>query len=146
LRNAAANLTNRRLKTEQVLPIGLSMDVLQHWLIGACLALFAIAVVVAWWEQLGRRADPPPGDLGSASRAPTVDVNLDAFEAETPTPTTVAAARRIALGETLDRMAQGRARERRSWIETAPMIGPGPPVMPKHDLGERQDEPSPSMY
>ncbi len=93
--------------------------------------LLGLAVVVAWWEHLGRRAGPPPWVPPASARAVTVDLPLDALTA----PAGDADQRRATLGQAMDRMGQAR-QPGDAWVETRPMVNPGAttaaPSVPSH--------------
>ncbi len=102
------------------------------WVVVGGASLMAVAMVVAWWEHVGR-VDPADAassaeeaSTGMLLRAVTVDVSLDALEAESiATPTgNDGAARKMALDGALVRMARtGSVSDARpSWLDTTPMI------------------------
>ncbi|MDZ7589485.1 MAG: hypothetical protein U5L05_02085 [Rubrivivax sp.] len=101
------------------------------FLIGlAFAALLVVAVGVAWWEQTGSagRADAASGP----QHVLVVDLHLDHL-ADLPDPETPPAgdrARRDAvLGHAMTRMAQPPPSSI-AWIETRPMVAPGPRAEP----------------
>ena len=106
------------------------MQSIVSWIGFAAAALLLVAVVVAWWEHMAREAGRAQGHAESAEaarpRVCTVDVALDALTA--PAAEGDIAARREALDGALGRMALAgaHAESRRAWIDTAPMVGPGP--------------------
>lgn len=115
-----------------------AMEAIFSWVGAALGALFVVAVAVAWWEHLVRRASaklPPPT---SAPRVVSVDVSLDSLvEASLPPPATAtpaastppppagdAAERQAALDGAISRMARpaGTAPADPAWTETTPMV------------------------
>ena len=100
------------------------MDGIFAWLGFGAAALFVVAVVVAWWEHLGRGTKPPDDFSSTPPRGMTVDVELDKLQALPPGD---GGRRQQALGGAIARMAG----PRRTWPETTPMVGPGPPVAPQ---------------
>jgi hypothetical protein len=117
-----------------------AMEAIFSWVGAALGALFVVAVAVAWWEHLVRRAStklPPPP---SAPRVLSVDVSLDSLaEASLPpastTPAAIAASappppagdaaeRQAALDGAISRMARpaGTASADPAWTETTPMV------------------------
>ncbi len=108
------------------------MNAVVSWIVQCLAALLFMAVVVAWWEHLGRaeRRREADADLdGGAPAAPrviSVDVDLDA----TPAPIVLegdAATRREVLDGAMSRMSRdgSTAATRSAWIDTAPMVGQG---------------------
>jgi hypothetical protein len=105
------------------------MDAISHWMywIGLGLgALFFVAVVVAWWEHLGRQAAGPLSFAPAPPKVAQVDLNVDAWPEPAAAPASGDQARRQrALGDALERMTQPGAlgEPRRGWVDTKPMIG-----------------------
>jgi hypothetical protein len=109
-----------------------------HGLLGAGALLLFAAVLVAWWEHLGRQSQArAPLEPARPAGPVRVDVELEdlAEPPPSPLPQGDSASRREALGTALDRRVQGReagpAQGRRgTWTDTVPMVGPGPAVEP----------------
>jgi hypothetical protein len=110
------------------------MSLVLSWIAGCLATLLLVAVVVAWWEHLGRLERRQRGNHDGDSVAParpavtSVDVDLGA----TATLTQLegdAATRRELLEATMSRMSRDgsgmAAQSRGAWIDTAPMIGQG---------------------
>ncbi len=128
--------------------------------IGVALAvLFAVAVVVAAWEQYRLLAgrlqawpEPPPSD--HVPLVASVDLDMENF-AKLPLPQGDSADRRAALERTLGKLAQVPAAAAAaagastasanarpfikppatrplSWVDTEPMVGPGPRAEPTY--------------
>ena len=95
------------------------MESLLSWIGIGLAGLLGVAVIVAWWEHLGRNIGPLPVAPATA-RAVSVDVPLDAW----PAPAGDANERRATLGQAMDRMGQARA-QGEAWVETRPMVTPG---------------------
>ncbi len=101
------------------------MEAFFSWVGAALGALFVVAVLVAWWEHLGRNNRRPAAPHAAVpARTVTVDVPLDALTAAPPGD---AAERQAALDEALARMASANAgaaasAEPAAWIETEPMV------------------------
>lgn len=104
------------------------MDVFFSWVAAALGGLFAVAVLVAWWEHLARQARPtshPP--LSSTPRAVKIDVPLDTAHGVL-LPLSDTEQRRTALGGAMERMgrvgqaarAEGKAAGE-GWVKTSPM-------------------------
>ncbi len=111
------------------------MESLLSWIGVAFGALFVVAVAVAWWEHVLRSERPESLPGGTPRRAVSVDVSLDEL-AQGDAP-----ARRAAMDETLARAGQasgGAEIIRGPWIETRPMVGPGPVVEPARRPTEPQ--------
>jgi hypothetical protein len=85
-------------------------------------SLVFAAVVVAWWEHLGRQAAAQFAKTqAKAARAVSIDVELDALEA-TAQGTGDVYERQQTLGGAIARMAGATGT---GWTDTAPMIGMG---------------------
>jgi hypothetical protein len=98
------------------------MSVFFQWSLSGLAGLVFAAIVVAWWEHLGRLALQHEGKTpGYPSRAVTVDVELDALAA-TAQGTGDVYEREQALGGAIARMAGATGQ---GWTDTAPMIGMG---------------------
>jgi hypothetical protein len=101
------------------------MEAFISWVGAALGALFAVAVLVAWWEHLvrnTRRPAAPPAP--TPPRAVSVDMPLDALTPPTPGD---AAERQAALDGALARMASPSTiptpnANTAAWIETEPMV------------------------
>jgi hypothetical protein len=88
------------------------------------LGLLFAAVVVAWWEHLGRQGAAQFAKVqAKAARAVSVDVELDALEASAQGTGDVYE-RQQTLGGAMARMAGATGT---GWTDTAPMIGMGLP-------------------
>ncbi len=103
------------------------MEAFLYWAFLAGAALFGVAVIVAWWEQLGGPGEPQrlaePGE--APPRPVNVDVELDALAASPAHAAGDAQTRRDALDGALGRMSQAAAARRSGWTDTAPSVGPG---------------------
>jgi hypothetical protein len=108
------------------------MSAVFSWIVQGLAALLFLAVVVAWWEHLGREERrrglelDPEGARPAGTRVVSVDVDLEA----TPAPVMLegdAATRREVLDGAISRMSRdgSTAATRSAWIDTAPMIGQG---------------------
>ncbi len=100
------------------------MQGLITWIGTACGALFVVAVAVAWWEHLVRSKQVRTAHQKTSTHAITVDVCLDTLTAEAPGDS---AERRAALDSAIVRMTQpGTPGTRSAWLDTRPMVQPGP--------------------
>ncbi|RVU44464.1 hypothetical protein [Rubrivivax rivuli] len=101
------------------------MEAFFSWVGAALGALFAVAVLVAWWEHLVRNTRHPAAPPETPPpRAVTVDVPLDTLTAPPPGDT---AERQAALDGALQRMASpapaaAPGAEASAWVETEPMV------------------------
>jgi hypothetical protein len=101
-------------------------------------SLVFAAVVVAWWEHLGRQGAAHDAKAqAKAARAASVDVELDALEA-TAQGTGDVYERQQTLGGAMARMAGATGT---GWTDTAPMIGMG---LPNRKSTQDQFEPTAS--
>ncbi len=82
-----------------------------------------MAIVVAWWEHLGRAAAQHDARQPLPRNAATVDVELDALAAA-PLGSGDVYERQQTLGGAMARMAGATGT---AWTDTAPMIGMGSP-------------------
>ena len=102
------------------------MEAFFGWVGAALGALFVAALAVAWWEHLVRTSRPPAPPEPVAPRAMSVDVQLDALDADQPAPApppkaSDAAERRATLNSAMSRMARA-GQEGSAWTETSPMV------------------------
>jgi hypothetical protein len=108
------------------------MSAVFSWIAQGLAALMFVAVIVAWWEHLGRverrrsLVQDPEAARPTRTRVLSVDVDLEV----TPAPVVLegdAATRREVLDGALSRMSRegSTAASRSAWIDTAPMIGQG---------------------
>lgn len=102
------------------------MEAFFGWVGAALGALFVAAVAVAWWEHLVRTSRPPAPPEPVAPRAASVDVQLDALDADQPAPAAPpkasdAAERRATLNSAMSRMARA-GQDDSAWTETSPMV------------------------
>ena len=105
------------------------MQAVLQWVLAAGVALLAIAVLVASWEQLrGEPAPEPAPEPAAPPRTTGVDIELDPALALRGGSGGDGdrQARSRALDSALDRMAQPRPRNPAGWTDTEPMVGPGP--------------------
>jgi hypothetical protein len=102
------------------------------WIAQGLAALMFVAVVVAWWEHLGRverrrsLMQDPEAARPAGTRVLSVDVDLEA----TAAPVVLegdAATRREVLDGAMSRMSRegSTAGSRSAWFDTAPMIVQG---------------------
>jgi hypothetical protein len=102
------------------------------------LGLLFAAVVVAWWEHLGRKGAAQHAKMqAKAARVVSIDVELDALEA-TAQGTGDVYVRQQTLGGAMARMAGATGT---GWTDTAPMIGMG---LPSRKTKQDQFEPTAS--
>jgi len=102
------------------------MEAFFGWVGAALGALFVAAVAVAWWEHLVRTSRPPAPPEPVVPRAVSVDVQLDALDADQPAPApppkaSDAAERRATLNSAMSRMARA-GQDGSAWTETSPMV------------------------
>jgi hypothetical protein len=116
-----ANCATHCLKPGLGGPIPHVMNGFLHWLLSGAASLVLVAVVVAWWEHLGRAAAQHDAKQPLPPRLATVDVELDALVA-LGQGTGDVYERRQTLDGAMARMA-GVAGS--AWTDTAPMIGIG---------------------
>ena len=93
-----------------------------HWIGNLCGGLLGVAVVVAWWEHAGRKANARPDDALTAPATRVVAVDVDLSAPLLPGDRTE---RRIALDSALVRAARrgsSGAEVPPPWLATAPMI------------------------
>ena len=100
------------------------MTVVQ-WAGNLCGGLLGVAVVVAWWEHVGRKgqAHADDGWAPSSPRAVVVGVDVD-VDLSAPASPNDATERRVALDSALVRAARrgGDPAPPPPWLATAPMI------------------------
>jgi hypothetical protein len=109
------------LKPEPGRPIHPVMNGLLDWFLSGAASLVLVAIVVAWWEHLGRTVALHDAKQPLAPRVLTVDVELDALAA-LGQGTGDVYERQQTLDGAMARMA-GVAGS--AWTDTAPMIGIG---------------------
>jgi hypothetical protein len=102
------------------------------------LGLVFAAVVVAWWEHLGRQGAAQHAKMQArAARVVTIDVELNELEASAQGTGDVYE-RQQTLGGAIARMAGATGT---GWTDTAPMIGMG---LPRRKSAQDQFEPTAS--
>jgi hypothetical protein len=123
LRNHGDAEAQATLKPKPARPIHKAMNGLLHWLLTGTASLVFMAIVVAWWEHLGRAAAQHDARQPLPRNAATVDVELDALAAA-PLGSGDVYERQQTLGGAMARMAGATGT---AWTDTAPMIGMGSP-------------------
>jgi hypothetical protein len=110
------------LKAAPNLPKQAAMNGFFHWLLSGFGGLVFSAIVVAWWEHLGRQAKQSQAKAEyKSARVVSVDIELDALAASAQGTGDVYE-RQQALGGAIARMAGAAGA---GWTDTAPMIGLG---------------------
>jgi hypothetical protein len=96
-------------------------------LIGLATAgLLAVAIGVAWWEQIGSRAAARRTLHATPRHAVSVDVKLDELAGEPARAASDQAARQAALGTAMARMARATPSPTSlAWMDTQPTVAAG---------------------
>ena len=106
-----------------------SMESIVTWIGTGMAGLLFVAIVVAWWEHLGRNEQRAAAENPSAppARAVAVDIELDALAAVDAGDAGVTGERQQALGGALMRMAAPALGRSKRWLDTRPTVLKGAP-------------------
>ena len=102
------------------------MESIETWIGTGMAGLLFVAIIVAWWEHLGRNEQRAAAEIPSAppTRVVSVDIELDALAAGDAGD---AGERQQALGGALKRMAAPALGRPKRWLDTRPTILKGTP-------------------
>ena len=94
------------------------MESIVTWIGAGMAGLLFVAIVVAWWEHLGRNERHAAVEIPSApaARVMAVDIELDTL------PAGDAGERQQALGGALARMATPAVGRPQRWVDTRPTV------------------------
>ena len=102
------------------------MESIVTWIGTGMAGMLFVAIVVAWWEHLGRNEQRAVAENPSAppARVVAVDIELDALAAGDAGD---AGERQQALGGALKRMAAPALGRPKRWLDTRPTVLKGTP-------------------